>query len=284
MASQFFHKGFLELFFFVGQKMLTKFATMTEEEVRNEKKQNIDKLIFSIISILSKKDSNLALQISEKLNINMIFRSLKSKFLENRVMAIAQLNEALDKIAIFENPKSNSSVKHWLSTKNLLEKLEKNNFIDLVFTETIHHDIVSRSLQILQFLAKQNKITKKIIDTIWDQYQQQHQSIIEVIYSVISQTAQYLDKNMFYYFLTEKIQKIMFWNKSSLSLLSDFAVLSLNKKYQKSNNTSNNPIFMLWEMMHNDELAFELRSIILIHLNQIFTKNNLSDDLRMVFF
>lgn len=89
----------------------------------------------------------------------------------------------------------------WLNSENLGAWFAEEKIIEFIFGETSHVELVKRSVDLLKFLAKEDKFEPEYVDLIWSfckgilrtkNLSDKHEEQVLVTYNIISEIAQTL--------------------------------------------------------------------------------------------
>ena len=177
---------FIKILRFYDGQVIENYNKKEIYEILNEHMRNLDKneLIFY------KKDSSMR-EICNNLVCNLfnnkmedyidetyysyLLSCLKCNNLEKKINALNDLNNIINES--YGKPKINNSFKNFI---------QKNNILDIFFEDSIHDEIIKRSLHIFGYLAKYDCLNDDIIEKII-QRQKTNELMKKIVIEILSQ-------------------------------------------------------------------------------------------------
>ena len=87
----------------------------------------------------------------------------------------------------------------FIKAKQLIEWLMDFGFLNYVFGNDVHMEIIRRSKPIFSFLAEQKQIEIEEIDKIWEFQINKHETIVQAVYDVIVGITETIGREMIDY-------------------------------------------------------------------------------------
>ena len=192
---------------------------LNETELKELKKPMLVSLLWDFLNTLQ-IDYKVKQNMFEDLYMTYHLKCLCSKILEKRIQGITALNLIIETVEKKENYGENNNKGEIdtnienMDTKYLVRFAKEKNIIDIFLNETIHEEILRRSLPFFKLLTKKysrseavDYITKDTFDLLWKNYIQKHESIANQIEIIICELSYYInDKDKMYLF--EKIKSV----------------------------------------------------------------------------
>ena len=193
---------------------------LTENELKNIKKSIITNINKNLIDNLF--DNGSKMEIYDKLNFIYIYRCLKSQILEKKINSVNFINEMIS--AKGENSAFNKRFVNYL--------VKEKNILSILLSETVHDEVLKRTIEIFHYLASFDQIPDNIIQQLLDNKKIiLYQNIISEIVSVLPIKKRYKITNE----CTKDIDLSINENIEFIKNLTDNALnyLNLNLKEQK---------------------------------------------------
>ena len=162
------------------------------------------------------------MEIYDKLNFIYIYRCLKSQILEKKINSVNFINEMIS--AKGENSAFNKRFVNYL--------VKEKNILSILLSETVHDEVLKRTIEIFHYLASFDQIPDNIIQQLLDNKKIiLYQNIISEIVSVLPINKRYKITNE----CTKDIDLSINENIEFIKNLTDNALnyLNLNLKEQK---------------------------------------------------
>ena len=130
------------------------------------------------------KNEEKKISFMDEISFKIALKMIKTSYFDKRLQGVKTLTEYIN------NKLTNKEIEKYLS-----ELIQKNEIIKEIFGPNYHSQIISKSNDILSFLAKNNKLTEDDIKLIWDCTQRGDLEAKLTILKLLSELAKDLDEN-----------------------------------------------------------------------------------------
>jgi hypothetical protein len=143
------------------------------------------------------------ISIVEKFNMEIALKRFRCGNVERQLNGLTALMDAI--------PRSRKYNAGWLQVGTYLEWCSKNQVLEDCYGKNSHPELMKRSVDLLKFLAEQNKLDKAHIDLIWGALtraiKNNDDGTLKILYKVLEDVAWQLEQSLVDY-LFEKLRQI----------------------------------------------------------------------------
>jgi hypothetical protein len=122
----------------------------------------------------------------------------------------------------------------WCSPDVLLEWLEREQVVSLVFGEGLHDQVARRSVEVLCFMAMRAALDPQMLTMIWRASLDKHETVRQCIYSLLVDVSTHLQLPLLH-LLYAHIQKIPLaeYTPTTMTLLRGFAISAISSPHNQ---------------------------------------------------
>ena len=195
---------------------------LNENELKYYKKNSDVKFICQeIVSNLSDKGRNMSTLINT-VYYSFLLSCLKCKNLEKKMNALNDISDIINEFKGSNEP--NYLLKRFI---------KENNVLDIIFEESIHDEIIKRSITLFKYFSKFDLIDDKIIEKIIER--QTNDLMKKILFGIISELPRQKKDILF-----ERLTKgIKLNDKNSVEYISNLTESCYNKSIIHENNEKN---------------------------------------------
>ncbi len=195
---------------------------LNENELKYYKKNSdVKNVCKEIVSNLSNKGKNLKTLV-DNAYYSFLLSCLKCKNLEKKMNALNDISDIINEFR--GNNEPNIILKQFI---------KENNVLDIIFEESIHDEIIKRSITLFKYFAKFDLIDDKIIEKIIER--QTNDLMKKILFGIISELPRQKKDNLF-----ERLTKgIKLNDKNSIETLSSLTESCFNNSIINENNEKN---------------------------------------------
>ena len=221
------------------------------------------------LNVLSNEEEKLLYDFFAK-DICISLKCLELSILEKKLIGINSLNNICLQLTNMLNMQNHNSQMKFLvqfKAKTIINIFDLHNIYEIIFGANIHQAIISKSVFVLKFLYRNNKLNTNQIANMWKLAQEKHQSIRESIFGTMSELIALFsveDANYIINLINEMQYKEI--SEYTLNLVESIAN-AINNEEQKKN-----IIRILFNYSREDNFDFGLDKRIIIKSRTIFAK------------
>jgi len=162
----------------VFKSISERINNLSDKEIRNTNPSAITKLFDICSGYIENTEHSKDLQCL--LLTFLINKLLKCEKIEHKIRAIDELLMRMGYTVSIGNRGcgtfENARVKFLESQRDMVVKwILKNDFLDLIFIDYVHPELISRSFPLLELLAERNKLEKEYLEIIWMNARDSHE-------------------------------------------------------------------------------------------------------------
>lgn len=183
-----------------------------------------------------------------KLHFNIALKCLKAPNLEKRLFGLSDIKDmislSLRKQEYLKSLERNEHERKLrqrtacpnellsasaASTELLVEWLQRERIVELIFGEGLHDQLVRRCVEVLCFLAARNAMDVRLLELVWRASLGKHESVQQTVYSVLVDLSGHLPLHLLDE-LYSRIQAVQLadYTMHTLSLLRGFSVSAIS--------------------------------------------------------
>ena len=176
----------------VFKSISERINNLSDKEIRNTNPSAITKLFDICSGYIENTEHSKDLQCL--LLTFLINKLLKCEKIEHKIRAIDELLMRMGYTVSIGNRGcgtfENARVKFLESQRDMVVKwILKNDFLDLIFIDYVHPELISRSFPLLELLAERNKLEKEYLEIIWMNARDSHEDTSMVTLELLQKLA-----------------------------------------------------------------------------------------------
>jgi hypothetical protein len=265
--------------------IFARVTNMTEHEIKEVDKQDIEKISYTVKKIYEKKFCGEI--IAEELILNYHYKCLTSKVLEKRIKSITHLVKLIEDIKKKDNKLlSEKDENDWLNSTYLFSWFKEKGIIDYLLGENLHEELLKRSLPIFQLYAKKNSLSNTIYDLIWKNILDRHESISIQLQNIICElTLSISDADRDYLFEKVKSFPAEKHNNDYIVFLKNFTLncLKVAPRGGSISEVNTYGLNMLWNFMQDNNNNLENIECACSCLSEIFKSFDFHENITKIY-
>lgn len=181
------------LYLDLARTVVDFFHSLSDEELKTQPKDVFGDLLDRIRVLLyqvvpNRRQVELFL---ERHSLKFSIKLLQCPFLERRLLGLNQVRRLVDTAshvnASIAWTESDSGSR--LLPADVNSYLQDEGFVEILFGDNLHVQLVRRSAEILKFMNQNTPLSHAHLDMIWEASRGKHESVVNAIYAVISSLA-----------------------------------------------------------------------------------------------
>lgn len=221
-------------YFKIQEVIKQRLNFLTSLELKESKKFYINNISTIIKTLISSYDKKQASVIYEEIVLIYYWKCLTSRVLAKRITGINCITNVIEAIEKRErreftanSKKTEEEVIFENTNSTILSKFfNDRKIIDYLLGESIHEEILKKSLPVFRFLINNKSFPSYYFDLLWKQYSEKHEAISKPIEVLICEMSVFLDideKQL----LFEKIKSHYKENNSYIELVTKYTISCL---------------------------------------------------------
>lgn len=171
-----------------------KISGLADIQIKELKEAEIIAIIRDYYEFSEKTMTKDAFAVKSQLDLLIIF--LQSPYIEKKLSALNDIKKLFEKKNKIASPVTPEKLAEWLADSKILE---------YIYKEAKHPELISRSTELLSHLATYDRLTKEIIEMLWDTciHENKHEAVAEATITVIASLAKILNEDMLKSFIEQ---------------------------------------------------------------------------------
>lgn len=254
----------------VKDSIIWRLQNLNLKELKEFNRDIVEVLVNALGFISKSIDSKSnPFEASELIELQISLKLITCPFLEKRVKGINELNEIIAKVKAKTANSQTLKPSKWLTTQALIDWLEANNIVALLFSENSHLEIIKRSSDVLAFISASNRLTERHLDSIWSASQAKHESQAKQVYTLLIELLRKLSISQCDY-LFRRMQEVPLakYDEKFLRLIKDFSLVAyaLLQQARKPFNPYGMPLLQQAMQDNSPIAAFDVASELMSEL------------------
>ena len=170
--------------------------------------------------------------------------------IENKLKGLEELNKIRRKVAITygkddtrgisESERNNNEV-YWITYDYLISWISKNGIKEMIFINSVHPELIRRSYNIINMLAKEEKLDNEYLEIIWNNTRTSHEETVRATLELIQKVAENLNMKWLQ-FIFKKVKEIPNneYNEIMIDFLRDYTFSAMNNYTTREREGSGN--------------------------------------------
>ena len=177
-----------------GTGITEKINTLPQNQIKDLKEGEIIAVLKDYYELSGSKLSKEAFAIKSQLSILIIF--LQWPFIEKKIAALNEIKK------LFERK---NKVSKELQPEQLAQWLSDSEIIEYIYKEAKHPELISRSTELIWYLANYEKLNEETIEMLWETWvnEHKHEAVAEATLVVIASLAKILNEDMLKSFIVQ---------------------------------------------------------------------------------